>query len=200
MDNPDNLEYPTPYEQANEEVESPLIGDHNQLNLSVALEVTQYLGFDEVVAREAFKRFAPLPYRMTLSRTLRGVRYVNDSKATNVHASLSGINSVQETLIVITGGYDKGLDQGPLIEALQQRARLVFCIGQTGPQLNRELVGKGVLSENVYTLEQAVQRAAESAQEGEMVLFSPAASSFDQFKNFEERGAIFDTLVTRLPS
>lgn len=186
------------YERPHEEIESPLIGEHNQLNLSAAIGVTCSLGLRQELAREAFKTFAPLPYRMTLSRTLRGVRYVNDSKATNVHASLSGINSVKESLIVITGGYDKGLDHEPLIEALRNRARCVFCIGQTGPQLHQALSEKGVRSEDVRTLEHAVIAASENAKEGEMVLFSPAASSFDQFKNFEERGAIFDSLVSRL--
>ena len=179
-------------------IPSLLIGRHNQLNLCVALGITERLGFDLSKARTAFRDFSPLPYRMTLSGVIDGVRYVNDSKASNVHAALSGILSVQEPLLVITGGYDKGLDLEELISALHRKARLVYCIGQTGVSIHNRLLDLNAKSSYVETLEKAVISARENAFEGEMVLLSPAASSFDQFKNFEERGALFDTLVSRL--
>ena len=181
-------------------IESPLLGDHNQRNLQVALCLIKSLGFDEVLAKEQFKTFMPLPYRMTLSRHHQGVLYVNDSKATNVHAACTGLNSVRETLIVITGGYDKNLDLNPLLDCLQKKARAVFCIGQTGIKIHHALQALNCHSTYSGTLENAVSAAHQMAIPGEMVILSPAASSFDQFKNFEDRGETFDILVSSLTS
>ena len=191
---------PTTYEILSPQVQSPLLGAHNQLNLSVALACINFLGLDEHKARERFKQFAPLAYRMTLSRELDGVKYVNDSKATNVHAARMGIESLEPKLIVICGGYDKGLDLSPLIESLLQRAKAVFSIGQTGSKVHEALKDTGLPAQYCETLEKALHEAYNIAEQGDLVLLSPAASSFDQFKSFEHRGATFDRLVASLMS
>ena len=187
------------YQAPSEPITSPLLGLHNQFNLAAALEVISYFDIDLKVAQNCFKTFSPLPYRMTLSGVCNGVTYVNDSKATNVHAAQTGIESITGSLIVITGGYDKGLDLSPWISCLQAKSRLVLCIGQTGLQIDEKLSQLGLNSLYVETIEQAVNIAHQKAKEEELVIFSPAASSYDQFKNFEERGATFDTLVALLP-
>ena len=105
-----------------------------------------------------------------------------------------------ETLIVITGGYDKNLDLNPLLDCLQKKARAVFCIGQTGVKIHHALQALNYHSTYSGTLEKAVAAAHQMAIPGEMVILSPAASSFDQFKNFEDRGETFDILVSSLTS
>ena len=188
------------YQPQERKVESSLLGEHNQFNLSVALECINELNLDEQKARDSFKYFAPLPYRMTLSRQIDGVSYINDSKATNVHAACIGIESLSSSPIVICGGYDKGLDLKPFINTLRQRAKAVFCIGQTGPKIHNALLNESFLTQLSGTLEVAVHEAQKIAEINDLVLLSPAASSFDQFTSFEDRGETFDRLVASLLS
>jgi UDP-N-acetylmuramoylalanine--D-glutamate ligase len=186
------------YQTPTTPVSTPLLGDHNQRNINVALQIIKRLGFDEALAINSYQSFIPLPYRMTLSLALNGIQYINDSKATNVHAACTGLESVHTPLIVITGGYDKGLTLIPLLECLKSRAKAVLCIGQTGLKIHQALLNSDVYSTYSGTLDVAVMAAYQRAQSGDIVILSPAASSFDQFKNFEDRGAIFDTLVSSI--
>lgn len=197
----------TPYSHPHHPIESPLLGAHNQLNLSAALGALDALNLSHQPALQRFLSFSPLPYRLTLTRELRGVRYINDSKATNVHAACVGLASLEvpersaRDLIVICGGYDKGLDLAPFIERLIERARLVLTIGQTGPAIERALLNRALSSLEVIAcgeLERAIELAARHARSGERVVLSPAASSFDQFESYEARGARFDSLVSSL--
>jgi UDP-N-acetylmuramoylalanine--D-glutamate ligase len=123
---------------------------------------------------------------------------VNDSKATNIHAALAGLQSVDEPLVVIAGGYDKGLNTQPLIELLTKRAKHVCLIGQTGPQLADLLEQRGVSISRSEVLSQAIQDARNIVSEGELVILSPGTSSFDQFRSFEDRGNTFERLVHTL--
>ena len=188
------------YQVLEPKIDSPLLGEHNQYNLSVALACIRELCLDEQKARERFKSFAPLPYRMTLSRKLDRISYVNDSKATNVHAACSGIESLDLSPIVICGGYDKGLDLSPFITTLKTKAKAVFCIGQTGPKIHEALLNQTIISMYCETLDNALREAYHIAEADDLILLSPAASSFDQFKSFEDRGATFDRLVASLLS
>ena len=190
----------TPYELPATPIESTLLGAHNQLNLSAALTVIQLLGLDEERARQRFITFQPLPYRLTRSRSLDGVTYLNDSKATNVHAAMVGIKSLSGELIVITGGYEKGLDLAEWLDLLTARARLVLTIGQTGARISQALDARDVTCVSCVELEVAVREAARCARAGDTVVLSPAASSFDQFSSYEARGATFDLLVSQLLS
>ena len=130
---------------------------------------------------------------------------MNDSKATNVHAALAGLRSVDDRLIVIMGGKEKGLDYQALIAHLKSRAsqgrlKMTLVIGELAERLDSELSVGGLssLAERCDHLEVAVQRAHDLAEEGDMVLLSPASSSFDQFESFEERGERFEELVLAL--
>lgn len=190
----------TPYHPPLSLIQSKLLGAHNQLNLSAALKVIELCDLDEERARAQLSVFTPLPYRLTHSGERGGVTYLNDSKATNVHAALMGIKSLSGDLLVITGGYEKGLDLTEWIEVLAQRASAVFTIGQTGDRIAQALLERGVSCISCGELEVAVREAERIAQPGDQVVLSPAASSFDQFDSYEARGAIFDLLVTQLPS
>ncbi len=177
---------------------SPLVGIHHQRNVLAALAAIRHLGYDPAKAELALGSFCALPYRMQKIRELDGVTWVNDSKATNVHAACAGLLGVSQRLVVIAGGYDKQLDLRPFVEILKQKARVVLLIGQTGPLLEKLLVEQGVACEMVYTLDVAIQRARVIGVAGEMVIFSPAASSFDQFKDYVQRGEYFNDMVRKL--
>jgi|GEM_PF-166341 len=184
---------------------SPLIGRHNQLNVCASLLCIDALELSLVDALASLPSFRGLPHRMALVRVRAGVRWVNDSKATNVHASLAGLMSVDDRLVLIVGGKEKGLDYAPLWAHLTDRAERdllskVLLIGELATRLESELssVGLSELTERCERLDVAVQRASTLDCSTEMVLLSPASSSFDQFKSFEERGERFEALVHEL--
>ena len=130
-------------------------------------------------------------------RTLGGVRYINDSKATNVDSTLVALKSMTRPVHLILGGEDKGFPYTPLRPWLKKRAVQVFLIGDASRKIGRDLKGSVPIIP-CETLERAVHRAREQARPGEVVLLSPACASFDQFKNFEHRGHRFKELVNAL--
>jgi UDP-N-acetylmuramoylalanine--D-glutamate ligase len=137
-----------------------------------------------------------VPHRLELVGERGGVRYVNDSKATNVAAALRGLAAYEaEPVRLILGGSRKGEDFAPLAAALGPNIRAVYVIGETADELARaipDVIRAGELAT-------AVERAAAAAQPGEVVLLSPACASYDQFRDFEQRGEEFRRLVTNLP-
>jgi UDP-N-acetylmuramoylalanine--D-glutamate ligase len=177
---------------------SPLLGRHHHRNIISALATIDALGLDPRAALSAISEFRGLSHRMELVRTLRGVRWVDDSKATNINASSAGLKSVDGSMIVIAGGYDKGLNHAPLVELLSRRARHICLIGQTGPILAEALGHSGANFTLCVTLERAVIEAHRLAQPEELVILSPATSSFDQFESFVARGQRFQSLVHQL--
>ena len=180
---------------------SPLLGRHNQLNLCAALGVT-HGACPPADLLAALPTFEALPHRMQHTRHLNGARWINDSKATNVHAALAGLRSVDEPLVVIAGGYEKGLDYTELVTFLAARARHTCLIGQVGPRLADALAAAGAGERLTLCgdLPTAVARAREVARAGDLVVLSPASSSFDQFKGFDDRGRRFMELVAALSS
>ena len=190
----------SPYQHPDPPAESLLLGDHNQLNMGAALSIIEQLSLDQDRARQHLRTFTALPYRLTLSRELDGVVYLNDSKATNVHAACTGISSLSGRLIVIAGGYDKGLDLSEFITLLKNKAHVVLTIGQTGPHIVEALAMYDTECIACRTLDIAIEEAQRRSSPGDLVVFSPAASSFDQFKSYEARGATFDLLVSQLVS
>lgn len=181
-----------------------ILGSHNHKNvLAAMLACGSLAGAQERATPEATKRaletFGGLPHRVELIRKLRGVRYVNDSKATNVHASVAGLRSLDARLVVVTGGVDKNLDLDPILTELEQRARHVVVIGQIADRFVAEAAGRVGSLERAATMEEAVVRAAAAAVEGDVVLLSPACSSFDMFRGFEHRGDVFAAAVRALP-
>ena len=166
-------------------------------NLLAALLAAVALDAEPRKALSALAGFRGLPHRCELVAERSGVRWVNDSKATNPSATLPALALATAPLLWIAGGKDKGLDYGALAEAPLRGVRRVLLIGAAAPRIAEALAGR-VEIESVGTLEAAVARAAELARPGDMVLLSPACASFDQFRNFEHRGERFRELVGAL--
>jgi UDP-N-acetylmuramoylalanine--D-glutamate ligase len=174
-----------------------LRGPHNRANTACASAVARELGADEAGAVAALRAFAAPPHRLEQVRALHGVRYVNDSKATNVEATLQALASFDGApLHVILGGSLKGADFAPLAPALAHcRA---YLIGEAAPALRRAL-GDSVDLMDCESLERALALAGSQAEPGDVVLLSPACASYDQFRDYEARGERFRELVEALP-
>ena len=138
-----------------------------------------------------------MEHRIEFVRELRGVRYYNDSKATNVDATLKAIEAFDGGLWIILGGKDKGSDYRPLAAALQGKCRSALLIGAAADKIAAQLEGSVPLV-GCGTLDAAVKHASERAEAGETVLLAPACASFDQFQNYEDRGRTFKTFVSKI--
>jgi UDP-N-acetylmuramoylalanine--D-glutamate ligase len=174
----------------------PLIpGGHNRENAAAATAAARALGASDERIAEALTTFPGVPHRLELVGEHDGVRYVNDSKATNVAAARRGLAAYAgEPVHAILGGSSKGEDFGPLAAAVGPNVRGVYLIGETAGELAAAL-GDGVLAGDLAT---AVRLAAEAAVEGDVVLLSPACASYDQYDDFEQRGEEFRRLVANL--
>lgn len=177
--------------------ETSLRGLHNAENTMAALAACQVLGISQAVVREALHGYAPPPHRCELIRTLDGVEYLNDSKATNLHALESALRSQTRPVVLIAGGKEKGLDYSPVVPLLSQKALAVVTFGQIARPL-ADLFSTAVNCESVSTLADAVATARSLAPRGSTVLLSPGTSSFDQFSGYEQRGNAFRDLVHQL--
>lgn len=177
----------------------PLPGHHNRLNLAAALLLARHVGVDPSAVD--LSALQPLPHRMELVHTdHRGLRYINDSKATNVDAALVGIRAAPPTTIFLLGGQGKdGADYQVLAQSLQERARRVICFGSAGPAIAAQLSGAGLSPETVASMPDALSRARTVASSGDTILLSPACASFDAYSDFEARGRHFADLA-RAPS
>ncbi len=174
-----------------------LRGLHNAENTMAALAACQALGISPLVMREALHGYAPPPHRCELIRTLDGVEYLNDSKATNLHALESALRSQTRPVVLIAGGKEKGLDYTPVVPLLAEKALAVVTFGQIARPL-ADLFSAAVPCESVSTLADAVATARGLAPRGSTVLLSPGTSSFDQFTGYEQRGNAFRDLVHQL--
>ena len=173
-------------------------GAHNRENAAAATAAARAAGIDDAAIAEALRTFPGVPHRLELVRELRGVRYVNDSKATNTAAARRGVAAFDAPLRLILGGSLKGEDFGPFAGELRSRVRRAYLIGEAAEELARALDPAGVPYERSGRLDTAVRDAASAAQSGEVVLLSPACASYDQFENFERRGEEFRRLVQNL--
>lgn len=173
-------------------------GEHNRANAAAATAAARAAGLGDDAIAEALRSFAGVPHRLELVRELRGVRYVNDSKATNTTAARRAIASYDVPLHLILGGFVKGEDFGPLAADLPANVRSIHLIGATTDQLAAALDAAGRSYARDGDLAHAIEHATADAQSGDVVLLSPATSSFDQFRNFEDRGDTFRRLVEEL--
>lgn len=177
--------------------EIPLRGSHNVENVMAAAAATMLAGASAAQVREAVKTFKPVEHRLELVRTVRGVDYFNDSKATSTDATMKALDAFPGNLWVILGGKAKEKDYGVLREKLAQKARGALLIGAAADIMSEQLAG----ATNVIRagdLTAAVQYAAAHASPGDTVLLSPACASFDQFQSYEHRGQTFKDLVAGL--
>ena len=174
-------------------------GRHNRENAAAATAAARSVGIAEEAIAEGLRTFEGVPHRIELVRELRGVRYVNDSKATNVAAALRALASFPEArLHVILGGRGKHEPYDPLAEAFHPGDR-AYLIGESAPDIGRALAAAGVSFAEAGDLATALGLAASEAEGGDVVLLAPACASFDQFRDFEERGDVFRRLVQELP-
>jgi len=174
-----------------------LRGEHNVENVLAACAAAYLAGATPAAIASGVKTFQGVEHRLEFVAEIGGVKFYNDSKATNVDAALKAIEAFSEPLIVILGGKDKGSPYTPLAEPLRERARMAILIGAGADKIAADL-GGAVETVHAGTLDRAVNMASERAQPGDVVLLAPACSSFDQFENYEERGRIFKDLVARL--
>ncbi len=174
--------------------ETRLLGRHNAENLMAALAVGWIHGLTFDGMRRSAGGYAAPPHRCELVGRLGGAAYVNDSKSTNVHALQSSLRAQSAPVVLIVGGKDKGLDYAPLLELLGEKVRKVIAIGEIRGQWSRLCEGR-VACEETDTVDAAVGLAQEAARAGDVVLFSPGTSSFDMFRDFEQRGEFFRAAV-----
>ncbi len=177
--------------------EMHLVGRHNAANALAALALGDALGLDRFAMLTALAEFPGLPHRAAFVRDLAGVRYVNDSKGTNVGATLAAVAGFAGPLLLIAGGDGKGQDFKPLAAALAGKTRLALLIGRDAAQIEAALAGQ-VSTRRCATLEEAVVAAARAAQPGDTVLLSPACASLDMFRDYAQRGEVFADAVRRL--
>ena len=179
-----------------------LRGIHNYENICAALAATETVASKEAQI-EAVKNFKGVEHRLEFVREIDGVKYYNDSIGTSPASTIAGLNAFDENIILLAGGSDKGLDYKEIGEVIARKVGTLILTGPTAQKI--EEATKQALSEEknieiIHTnnLEESVKVAKEKAKEGDIVLLSPASASFDAFKNFEERGNYFKTLVNNL--
>jgi UDP-N-acetylmuramoylalanine--D-glutamate ligase len=176
---------------------TPLKGVHNVENMMAALTTARVFGCSKKAIQGVINRFEGLEHRLEFVREMNGIRFYNDSKGTNVGSVVKSLQSFSEPVILIAGGRDKNGDLSPLKELIQKRVKHLILIGEAKERMNRELGGLTDTS-IAQTMEEAVLLAFQKAKGGEVVLLSPACSSFDMFKDYKERGKVFKEAVRRL--
>jgi UDP-N-acetylmuramoylalanine--D-glutamate ligase len=176
--------------------EIALKGTHNLENVLAAVCIGMLVKAQPAAIRRAVEEFRAVEHRLEYVGTVRGVEYYNDSKATNVDATIKAVQSFPGRLHLILGGKDKGSDYTVLNELLAQRAKRVYTIGAAAAKIESQLRGVDVLHSE--TLDSAVKLASESAEAGDIILLAPACASFDQFDSYEHRGRVFKELVRGL--
>jgi UDP-N-acetylmuramoylalanine--D-glutamate ligase len=182
--------------------ELPLAGLHNAANVMAALALCAALGFDANALLPALRSFRGLPHRVEQVAEIDGVTWYDDSKGTNVGATvaaLSGLAGMNDRkCIVILGGDGKQQDFSPLRDAVAKYARAAILIGRDGPAIGQAIAAAGVPLETAADMDDAVRRAAALAQSGDAALLSPACASFDMFRNYEHRAQAFVAAVKAL--
>jgi UDP-N-acetylmuramoylalanine--D-glutamate ligase len=176
--------------------EIPLKGGHNVENVLAAVCAGALLGCEPARIGKAVRYFKAVEHRLEYVATIRGVEYYNDSKATNVDATIKALESFPANVHLILGGKDKDSDYTQLNELLRQRVKRVYTIGAAAEKIESQI--KGVEVDHSETLETALRRAAAIAAAGDIVLLAPACASFDQFHNYEHRGRVFKEVVHAL--
>jgi UDP-N-acetylmuramoylalanine--D-glutamate ligase len=167
-------------------------------NALAAAACARLLGVPSSAVAKALREFPGVEHRLEFVREVRGVRFVNDSKGTNVDSTVIALKAFpQGGVHLILGGEDKGAPYLPLIPLIKTRVKAVYVIGEAEPQIRRDL-GKALSLVKAGTLEKALDQAFRAAVPGDTILLSPACASFDQFNNFEHRGRVFKELVKAL--
>ncbi len=174
-----------------------LRGGHNLENVLAGVVIGMLVGCQPEPIRQAVGNFKAVEHRLEFVARVAGVDYYNDSKATNVDATIKALESFPANIHLILGGKDKGSDYTVLHELLRQRVKRVYTIGAAAAKIESQIQGAAEI-EHAETLENAVRRASESAVPGDVILLAPACASFDQFQSYEHRGKVFKETVHSL--
>jgi UDP-N-acetylmuramoylalanine--D-glutamate ligase len=178
--------------------EIPLKGAHNLENVLAAVCAGALMGCAPEKIRQAVHSFKAVEHRLEFVATVGGVDYYNDSKATNVDATIKALESFPANIHLILGGKDKGSDYTVLNDLIRQRVKRIYTIGAAAAKIESQVKGAEVV--HAETLENAIRKANAAAQPGDVVLLAPACASFDQFKSYEHRGKLFKEIVHGLSS
>jgi UDP-N-acetylmuramoylalanine--D-glutamate ligase len=170
-------------------------GLHNAANALAAFALARAIGLPAAPLLHGLREYRGEPHRVELIASVDGVDYVDDSKGTNVGATVAALDGLAQRAILIAGGDGKGQDFAPLEAPVARWCRAVMLIGRDAPQLREALASTGVTLADHVTLEAAVSAASALAQPGDAVLLSPACASFDMFKSYAHRAAVFRSTV-----
>lgn len=176
-----------------------LVGLHNAANALAAMALCRAIGIADLRMQETLRHFRGLAHRVELVESINGVAYYDDSKGTNVGATVAALNGMRQPVVLIAGGDGKGQDFSPLLPAVERICRAVVLIGRDGPRLRQALDSGKVPLYDAADMDAAVAEAARLAQGGEVVLMSPACASLDMFRNYVHRAETFIAAVRRLP-
>jgi UDP-N-acetylmuramoylalanine--D-glutamate ligase len=174
-----------------------LVGSHNLENVMAAVTIALLAGASHSAILKTLAQFSGLPHRMEMVRELKGVRYINDSKGTNVGAVLKSLEGINSSVILIAGGLDKGSDFTPLQEIVFKKVKRLILMGEAIEKLAACFKGHPAI-DRVHSMEEALLLASASANKGDVVLLSPGCASFDMFNNYEHRGDVFKKAVMGL--
>ncbi len=190
------LEYPTPFNMEQEELS--LTGKHNIYNSLAAGLATNIAGIKKEVIRKSLSDFPGVEHRLEKVCDVRGVHYVNDSKATNVDACWYALESMKTPTILILGGKDKGNDYSQIFELVKNKCTGLVYLGADNKKLHDNFDTLGIQVKDTHSMKECVAACYEMAKPGDTVLLSPCCASFDLFKNMEDRGEQFKDLVRNL--
>ena len=180
-----------------------LRGVHNAENICAAVAATKRFVSPEIQAK-AVSEFSGVEHILEFVKEINGAKWYNDSIASSPTRTIAGLNSFDENIVLIAGGYDKHLDYTPIAKPIVENVGALILLGQTANKIysavtyELKFIKKDLPIYKVNTLEEAVNKAKEVSKKGDVVLFSPASASFDMFKNFEERGNKFKQIVNKL--
>ncbi|HKV63784.1 MAG TPA: UDP-N-acetylmuramoyl-L-alanine--D-glutamate ligase [Candidatus Acidoferrum sp.] len=175
----------------------PLAGAHNVENVLAAVTATRLAGAEPEAIAKGVRSFAGVEHRLEFVAEIAGVRYYNDSKATNVDATLKALDAFPGRILIVLGGKDKDSNYTVLQKPLREKAILALLIGAAAEKIEKQITGS-VAIERAGTIERSVEIASHAARPGDVVLLAPACASFDQFQNYEHRGRFFKELVHNL--
>ena len=175
----------------------PLAGAHNVENVLAAVAAARLAGAEAAEIARGVRSFTGVEHRLEFVAEIGGVRYYNDSKATNVDATLKALDAFPGRILIVLGGKDKGSDYTVLQKPLREKAILALLIGAASEKIEKQIAGSLAI-ERAGTIQRAVEIASHAARPGDVVLLAPACASFDQFENYEHRGRVFKDLVHQL--
>jgi UDP-N-acetylmuramoylalanine--D-glutamate ligase len=173
-------------------------GPHNLMNAMAAVLIARSMGIEYESIRKTLIRFKGVEHRIEFVRELGGIKYYNDSKATNVDSVKYALQSFKEPIILIAGGKDKGNDYGAIKDLVKEHVKAIVTIGDGAKNIEKAFKGIAPLHPAEYSMEKAVEIAKSLSQKGDVVLLSPACASFDMFDNYEHRGRVFKEIVNKL--